>query len=694
MSRWQPRRENNATRLVRRAMLPSLLGAASCASPVAAQVSAPVGVSPPSQPAPEPARNDAAAEQQPAASTTPRPPAGRADDNAVTAAEDAFGSTVGRESIGIYSSFQVRGFSPSTAQNLRIEGLYFDNQSFLSQRLIRSSTVRVALSALGYPFPAPTGIVDYSLRKPGDQKVVSVVAGLADYAAPFVEIDTLLPLTERLGVAAGASIGHEEYYDGADATFIRGAIIPRWQPTEAIEIIPFASYTVGLGEETAPTLVTTGNFTPPEVARRRYFGAGWARKDSESGTSGIIAKARIGDNLALAAGGFHAFSSSKRNFADIFLIAADGTTSERVIADPAQYREAFSGELRASRSFPDGDRLHIVHASFRARERRNRYGGSAPAIVADGVRPLGTASPIAEPPGFDYGEQNRDRLDQLTGGLAYEGRWKGVGELIFGVQRTRFEKRAELAGGFESAIQDSLWLYNAAIAVTPTSRLSLYAGYTRGLEESGIAPDNAANRLEVLPPIRTSQRELGLRYQLVDTVRLTAGLFDVRKPYFSNDPQNRFRELGEVRHRGAELSLAGNPIKGLSVVAGAVLMKPRVTGQQVDTGIIGARPVGQTGTILRGNVDYALPFATGWSVNAAISHAGNRAASRDNALIVAPYTVVDLGARYSFKLSDNPAQFRLALSNVTNAYFFDIYGANAFGITDGRRLSAYLSVDF
>ncbi|GGI80661.1 TonB-dependent receptor [Polymorphobacter multimanifer] len=617
---------------------------------------------------------------------------GRSGENAVTAAEDAFGFTIGREAIGIYSSRQVRGFSPSTAQNLRIEGLYFDNQAFVSQRLVQGSTVRVGFSALGYPFPAPTGIVDFGLRKPGNQRIVSVVGGLADYAAPFVEVDALIPFTEHLGVAAGISAAHEQYFDGANAVYLRAAISPRWQPVEGVEIIPFVSITRGLGEETVPTLVTTGNFAPPEVRRRRYFGPDWASKDSANGTSGLVAKVRVGDNLALAFGGFHSFVALDENFADIFVIGADAGAVERVIADPAQYREAFSGEFRASRSFPDGNRLHIVHASLRARERRNRYGGTAPAIVA-AARPLGEKSPLAQPAVHEFGIQNRDRLDQVAGGVAYEGRWKGVGELILGVQRTRFEKRAALASGAESAIEDELWLYNAAIAVTPTERMSFYVGFTRGLEESGIAPDNAANRLEVLPPIRTRQVDLGIRYRLGDSLRFTAGLFDVRKPYFSNDPQNRFRQLGEVRHRGAELSLSGTPVKGLNLIVGAVLMAPRVTGVEVDAGVVGTRPVGQAGTILRGNLDYVLPFAPGWSVNAGVNHSGSRAASRDNMLIVDAYTIVDLGARYQFKLGTSPAQFRLALSNVADTYYFDINGANAFGITDGRRLSAYLSVD-
>ena len=60
----------------------------------------------------------------------------RADDNAVTAAEDAFGATIGNESIGIYSARRVRGFSPVEAGNVRIEGLYMDRQGTLPPRLV------------------------------------------------------------------------------------------------------------------------------------------------------------------------------------------------------------------------------------------------------------------------------------------------------------------------------------------------------------------------------------------------------------------------------------------------------------------------------------------------------------------------------------------------------------------------------
>jgi iron complex outermembrane receptor protein len=53
----------------------------------------------------------------------------RADENAIVAATDAFGTSVGLQTIGLYSPTNARGFNPTQAGNLRIEGLYFDQQT-------------------------------------------------------------------------------------------------------------------------------------------------------------------------------------------------------------------------------------------------------------------------------------------------------------------------------------------------------------------------------------------------------------------------------------------------------------------------------------------------------------------------------------------------------------------------------------
>src|SRR5580693_7861493 len=63
-----------------------------------------------------------------------------ASDDPVASANDAFGLTLGLETIGIYNSGSVRGFNPQTAGDVRIDGLYFDQQGALSNRVVEGST--------------------------------------------------------------------------------------------------------------------------------------------------------------------------------------------------------------------------------------------------------------------------------------------------------------------------------------------------------------------------------------------------------------------------------------------------------------------------------------------------------------------------------------------------------------------------
>ena len=84
----------------------------------------------------------------------------------------------------------------------------------------------------------------------------------------------------------------------------------------------------------------------------------------------------------------------------------------------------------------------------------------------------------------------------------------------------------------------------------------------------------------------------GVRYVLMLQLRLVAGVFDIRKPYYNLDPANVYRRLGVETDR-AEFSITGQPIKGLNLVAGMMLARPRVSGEEVDAGRIGKIPVAQ-----------------------------------------------------------------------------------------------------
>src|SRR4029453_5206223 len=121
-------------------------------------------------------------------------------------------------------------------------------------------------------------------------------------------------------------------------------------------------------------------------------------------------------------------------------------------------------------------------------------------------------------------------------------------------------------------------------------RCTVFASYSRGLEEAGIAPENAVNRREAAPLILSTQVDAGLRYVVKEGVNAVLGFFEIEKPFFGLSQANVFTELATVKHRGIEFSIAGEVLSGLNVVAGYVYLDPRLTGDAVGDGTLGPVP--------------------------------------------------------------------------------------------------------
>ncbi len=615
----------------------------------------------------------------------------RAAENAVRSAGDAFGTSIGRETIGLYNAGNVRGFSPTQAGNVRIDGLYFDQVWGLNPRLRRATSIRVGLSALGSPFPAPTGIVDYAFRKPGDDAALSVLGALNQWGNAALELDANLPLATGLSMAAGAALFDDRYYNATRASFWQFSLAARYAPSDAIEIVPFVARSEGF-DQTGPIFLPAGEGLPPRLPRRFFKGPEWARYRGVAFNGGVLGTWRPGPGWEVRAGLFRSLFDDARGFANLITdLGSDGRGNQLVIADPPVKFASTSGELRLTHTISDGPRTHRLHASLRARAGDRRFDGSD--FIDLGPTSIFAPTTVASPP-RRFGEQQQDRVRQLIAGIAWEARWPGVGELSLGVQGTNYSKRIGLPSLAPVATDARPLLYNATLAVEISPRLIAYAGTVTGLEESGIAPGNAANRNEALPAIRTSQRDAGLRWAISDDVRLVAGLFDVRKPYFNLDANGRFDALGEVINRGIELSVSGPVTSRFSLVAGAVLLSPRVTGAGVALGRVGDRPVGAIARRLELNLDWRPPVLEGLGVDLAISHRSPEVATVSARTRIPARTFVDLGARYSAKLAGQSLLLRLQVENLTDLQSFELQGAGAYDLTPGRRIGGYLTIDF
>jgi iron complex outermembrane receptor protein len=616
----------------------------------------------------------------------------RADDNATKQSDDAFGRSVGNESLGIYNLGDVRGFSPIDAGNVRIEGLYFDRQSDPPQPLAAGSTIRVGIAAQSYAFPSPTGIADYDLRRVGEQRVISPVLRYGPFGSRGLEIDAQLPLIpDRFGVALGGEVYGDGSQWGGRNRGLSYALMPRWRPTGNIELRPFISGIDFHAEEPQPIMLTAGGALPPKIERERYFGQSWAQNEGKLMTSGLLGEGQFGA-WTTRLGIFESVYAPSAEFADLFVdIQPNGQADERVVAFQDSRFASRSGELRVTRAFEEGTRRHTLILSGRGRLQKRRYGGED--VLDIGRVQLGETQPMSiEARGFRFSEQSHDEVKQQTGGIAYEMQWKDVGEISLGVQKTHYRKTVDTPLGPLPTSRAEPTLKNATATVYATQHLAVYASYTQGLEESPVAPSNAANRNVAAPALETKQYDAGIRWNLSGELKLIVGVFDVQKPYFDVDRDRIFTELGLVKNRGAELSIAGQPLEGLTVVAGTRYLDAEVTGPGVDAGLVGERPIGNARSYSVGSVDYAIPGSR-LSFDLTIESISRQVANTDDSVEVPGRTVFHLGGRFRFQLFGKPATLRAQAFNIFDRYGWTVISGGAYVYNAPRRFQMYLAAD-
>ena len=618
----------------------------------------------------------------------------RTTDNAVTAAGDAFGKAVGNERIGLYSTEDVRGFNPIDAGNARIEGLFFAQTERPSSRLVEGSTIRVGITAQGYPFPAPTGIVDYRLTLPDAKPYASVELERGPYGGVAGSIEARLPLAgERFGLAAGIGFRRQERPEGGVTNFRGYAVSLAWRPYNGAEVLGFWGGLVTIGDEAHVNYFPAGAALPPKARRRQFIGQSFTDRNSDSATYGLIAKLPF-DKWRAEIGLFRSRRDVASSFADLFIgVQSDGSAAERrIIADGDNYDDAISGEAKLTREWTSGLFRQNVTASLRGRDVSRDFCGTQRLSFGAGtiLRPIRLI-----PPPIILGANDHDDERQLTAGLAYGLNWAGRGSLDLSLAKTRYRKNVDFANPSlaNSVSRANPLLYSAAGSVIITKRLAFYGGVVRGLEEAPIAPDIAVNRSEAPPAILTRQADVGLRFAVTPKLSLVVGLFMVKKPYFNIDGGRLFRQLGDVTNKGLEVSLAGTIANGLSVVAGSLFLDPKISGEDVKSGRIKPRPVGSIARRSIANIDWRPGGRSDWSFDLAVESLSARTANAANSLSAPPREMLSLGTRYRFKLGALPTLVRVQVTNLFNDFGFQVSSSGGFTYSSSRTLTAQLIVD-
>ena len=222
----------------------------------------------------------------------------------------------------------------------------------------------------------------------------------------------------------------------------------------------------------------------------------------------------------------------------------------------------------------------------------------------------------------------------------------------------------------ESDYSDDALTPIGGLVFKPNSWLALYGNYSEALQQGGIAPNTVGfggppttNAGEVLPAFRSEQVEFGVKIDR-DNFGGTLSVFEITKPN-SLFVGNTFTDSGEQRARGIELSVFGEPFKGVRVLGGTTLVD--ATLEETQNGVDeGNHPIGIPGTQANVNVEWDIPAIPGLTIDGRAIYTDKQFINTANTQSIPSWTRFDIGARYSTTVAGNGLVLRGRVENVTD----------------------------
>ena len=229
------------------------------------------------------------------------------------------------------------------------------------------------------------------------------------------------------------------------------------------------------------------------------------------------------------------------------------------------------------------------------------------------------------------------------------------------IQNDNFETTGALASSyFASALSPAV-----GVIVKPWKNVSIYGNYIQALEQGPMAPTTAANAGQIFAPTQSWQIEAGAKVDF-GKWSATLGLFQITKPAGITDPStNVFSVDGQQVNKGIELNVFGEPIEGVRILGGLMLLDARLT--QTAGGTYDGRkaPASPDVTVKLG-AEWDTPFMKALTLTGRVNFFSGQYINEANTQAISAYTLVGIGARYRFEVDHKQLALRANVENLFN----------------------------
>ncbi len=222
---------------------------------------------------------------------------------------------------------------------------------------------------------------------------------------------------------------------------------------------------------------------------------------------------------------------------------------------------------------------------------------------------------------------------------------------------------------------------SASVMYKPEEAMTIYATFASSLQQGDVAPGNAVNANQALAPYRSNEWELGMKTE-TQAINLTAALFRIQRPFANANAQNVFLITGQQVNFGAEVSAQGTLFHRLLIDGGFAALNARLN----DTGIAatnGQRFVGTPSYKSGLYSEFIVPGVANLTLTGDWQFVGRRPQDDENVNYTRGYNTFDFGFRYAHQVLSKMTTLRFTTDNLGNIRYYstigpgDITGTNA-----------------
>lgn len=216
---------------------------------------------------------------------------------------------------------------------------------------------------------------------------------------------------------------------------------------------------------------------------------------------------------------------------------------------------------------------------------------------------------------------------------------------------------------------------SGGILFKATDALSLYANYLEGLSQGKVAPSTSVNEDEIFPPFISRQVEVGAKYD-AGAFAVTAAVFRIKQPAYETNATSRvFGPNGKRQNDGVELSLFGEPLKGLRLLGGVMYINSELTHTTNGTFDGNRAPATPKYNVNLG-AEWDVPRLEGLTLTTRGIYSSSQYLDQANAKEIDAWNRIDVGARYAFKVDDKHITLRANVENVADKRYWSSAGAS------------------